>query len=512
MKTLSLALALALAASAFAQDVVELKLPNSSKVVVKLMFRNGSICDPKGKEGLTFLTANLVAQGGTADMTFAEIQDAIYPMAPAYYVTVDKEVTVFTFEVHRDWLKRFYPIMRGLILTPSFTDSDFQRVKINQQTYVDQVIRASSDEEYSKMALEDLLFRGTNYQHMKQGTSAGVKAITLEDVKKHYAAFFTRANLMIGIAGGYDDAFLATLRQDMQKLPATKPAIPKPGAPRTPDGVVVEIVAKDDAFGSAIFTGVPLSITRSVDEFAALMVANSYLGEHRKSYSKLYQEIRATRSMNYGDYSYIEWYDGGGGNMLPPPGVPRTTNYFSIWIRPVQIAAQLRQQYTELADVPIGHAHFALRMAFHELGELVKNGMTKEQFEATRTFLQSYIKLYVQTPSDRLGFLMDSRMYGRKDYINELDGLLAKVKLEDVNRAIKDHWSTERMFVTIVTNTSEAEPLAKSLKENLISPMSYSDLVKAGLPPEVLAKDAVVEKVPLKVTSVTIVPSAETFR
>ena len=70
MKTLIATLALALAMPALAQELVELKLPNSSKVVVKLMFRNGSICDPKGKEGLTFLTANLVAQGGTAEMTF----------------------------------------------------------------------------------------------------------------------------------------------------------------------------------------------------------------------------------------------------------------------------------------------------------------------------------------------------------------------------------------------------------------------------------------------------------
>ena len=43
MKTLIATLALALAIPALAQDVVELKLPNSSKVVVKLMFRNGSI-------------------------------------------------------------------------------------------------------------------------------------------------------------------------------------------------------------------------------------------------------------------------------------------------------------------------------------------------------------------------------------------------------------------------------------------------------------------------------------
>ena len=111
------------------------------------------------------------------------------------------------------------------------------------------------------------------------------------------------------------------------------------------------------------------------DEFAALMVANSWMGEHRKSYSRLYQKIREARSMNYGDYSYIEWYQAGGQNQLPPYGVPRSSNYWSIWIRPVQIASQLRAQYEELANVTVGHAHFALRMAIRELDLLIENGV-----------------------------------------------------------------------------------------------------------------------------------------
>ena len=52
-------------ANAFSQEVVELKIPNSNKVVIKLMFRNGSITDPEGKEGLTAMTTRL-AHGPTA--------------------------------------------------------------------------------------------------------------------------------------------------------------------------------------------------------------------------------------------------------------------------------------------------------------------------------------------------------------------------------------------------------------------------------------------------------------
>lgn len=497
----------------FAQDVVELKQPTSNKVVVKFMFKNGSISDPAGKEGLTYATAQTITQGGYGDVTYSEIQDRLYPMAASYYASVDKEVSVFTFSVHVDFLDKFYPILKGLMLNPSFTEADFDRVKVNQQNYVDQVVRASSDEVYSKKALEDLLFRGTNYQHLKQGKSASVKGITVEDVKAHYRNLFTKTNVVIGIAGNYDDAFLKKLLADLRDgLPDTDSILPRAGKANQPNGIEVEIVAKENAFGSAIFTGFPLDITRSKDEFAALMVANSYLGEHRKSYGQLYYKIRKTRSMNYGDYSYIEWYESGHAYQLPPAGVPRTSNYFALWIRPVQIAKQLKQQYEELADIEVGHAHFALRLAMREIDKLIKNGLTAENFEATRTFLRSYTKLYAQTPEQQLGYLLDSHFYGREDYLKELDGLLAKLTLEDVNKAIRKYWQTENMFITIITDKSEAESLAKSLKENLPSPMSYSSVVKAGLPEKVLAEDREIENYKLNVKSVKIVDSADTFQ
>lgn len=502
---------LTLFVNAFSQDVVELKLPKSDKVVVKLMFKNGSVSDPVGKEGLTKLTAALITSGGTKDLSYSQVQEKIYPMAAYYGSGVDKEVTIFTFQVHKDFLNEFYSILKGLILTPSFEQKDFDRVKSNQQNYVDQVIRTSSDEEYSKMLLEDFLFKGTKYQSTVSGKSESVKSITLDDVKEHYLRFFGKGRLLVGIAGNYSDEFKTQLLSDLKTLPDGAPYFEMKQVPAQPDGIDVQIITKD-AFGSAIFMGFPMDITRSNDEFAALMVANSYLGEHRKSYGVLYDKIRTTRSMNYGDYSYIEWYDNGGSNMLPPPGVPRLTNYFSMWIRPVQIAKQLKQQYEELKDVKIGHAHFAIRLALREVDKLVKNGMSKNDFDATKEFLRSYIKLYVQSPANRLGYLMDSKYYGRKDFIEETDNLLSKLTLEDVNKAVRKYWQIDNMKITIVTDKSEAEELAKSLKENTYSPMSYSNLVKAGLPKEILAEDEEVANFKLNVKNVTIINTEETFK
>ncbi len=511
-KIFSTLILLFITAFSFAQEVVELKMPKSNKIVIKLMFNNGSICDPVGKEGLTALTTSVIAEGGTKELTNSQITDKIYPWSAFYFGSCDKEVSVFTFEVPTAFIDQFYPIVKGLMLTPSFTQDDFDRVKSNQQNYVDQVIRASSDEEYSKKALEDFLFRGTNYQHLTSGTTQGLKAITLEDVKSQYKNFFTRSNITIGIAGNYTPEFLARLKADMAGLSPVQPSLPKPGKAKMPDGMNVEIISKDNALGSAIFAGFPMDITRSKDDFAALMVANSWLGEHRKSYSRLYQKIREARSMNYGDYTYIEWYENGGGNMLPAPGVPRSSNYFSIWIRPVQTAKGLKGQYPELSDISIGHAHYALRMVLREMDNLIQNGMTKDNFEKTRDFLKSYMKLYIQSPERQLGFLMDSHFYGRKDYIAEMDNLLAKLTLADVNNAIKKYWQTKNMDILIITDKSEAEPLAKSLRDNAPSPMSYSNTLKSALSKDILEEDKTVESYPMPVKSAKVVSSDDTFR
>ncbi|RZJ29261.1 MAG: insulinase family protein [Flavobacterium sp.] len=510
-KTSILFILLAIFSVANAQEVIELKQPQSNKIIIKLMFRNGSVSDPVGKEGLTNLTASLMDDGSTKTMTKQQITDMLYPWAAYHYASVDKEVSVFTFAVPTVFLDKFYPVIKGLILDPGFSQADFDRIKSNLQNYVDEGIRSNSDEEYGKKALEAMLFQGTNYAHLTEGNSKSVKSLTIDDVKAQYKKVFNRNNLTIGIAGNYTPAFLSKLKADMATLPQGGAAI-VPGKAQNPDGINIQIISKENALGSAISGGFPFPITRSDDDFAAMMVANSWMGEHRKSMSHLYQKIREARSMNYGDYTYIEWYENGGSNMLPSSGVPRKSNYFSFWLRPVQTAKGLKGQYPELSNINVGHAHFAVRMVLKEMDNVINNGLPESEFMKVRDFLRSYIKLYIQSPELQLGFLMDSHFYGRKNYIAEMDALLGKLTSADVNKAIKKYWQTKNMDIVVVTDKTEAEPLAKSFREGLESPMSYSNSLKSSLSPAILEEDKQVQNYPMKVHNVVIVDSDKMFR
>ncbi len=62
-------------------QLVVLANPQNPIVSFRLVFHTGSIDDPKGKEGLTALTANLLSEGGTRELTSAQLLEALFPMA-----------------------------------------------------------------------------------------------------------------------------------------------------------------------------------------------------------------------------------------------------------------------------------------------------------------------------------------------------------------------------------------------------------------------------------------------
>jgi len=101
--------------------------PGSSLVALRILVETGAAYDPAGKEGLASLTATTMAEGGTPELTYSQVIEALYPTAAEIRVGVDKEVIVFSGTVHRDKLAEFYGIMKDVVLTPRFDPEDFER-------------------------------------------------------------------------------------------------------------------------------------------------------------------------------------------------------------------------------------------------------------------------------------------------------------------------------------------------------------------------------------------------
>ena len=482
------------AAGSSAEDsvIIALPTPNSPLVTLRIGFRTGSVDDPAGKNGLNALTAMMMGRGGTEALSFQEITEALYPWSASIRAQSDKEMTVLVGEVHRDHLEPFFAIVRDLVVAPRFDESDFVRNRDFLTNTVVSTLRGSDDEELGKEALNALMHARHPYESPTVGTEEGLAALTLDDVRSFHRDHYTRARALVGVAGGYPDGFVERVEQEiLDRLPADGTERSPLPAPRALDGRELLLVDKD-AIATAISIGFPIDLTRAGDDFYALLVANSYFGEHRTFNGLLMNKMRGQRGLNYGDYSYIENFIQDGGSRLPIPNIPRSRQFFSIWIRPV----------------PHHNAHFALRQAVRELHVLVDEGLSAEDFEATREFLLNYSKLYVQTTSRRLGYHMDSAVYGGGYFIDEIQRRLTALTVDDVNAAIRRHLQYDDLAIAVVTR--DAEAFRDALLAGEPSPATYNTAVTE----EIQAEDALIEGFELAINPerVRVVPVEEMFR
>jgi zinc protease len=467
--------------------------PNSSPLVTfRILFNVGSASDPKGKEGVAALTAMMLAQGGTRSAPYEKIVETVYPMgvnAPLG-VQVDKEMTVFAVTTHADNLDRHYSLIREMLLDPGFRQEDFTRIKTGALSFLKLNLRNGNDEELGKEALYNMIYAGHPYGHHNMGSVGALESLQLADVQDFYKQHYTQANLVVGLAGGYPASFPQKVTADFAKLPAGKQERVKVEMPKLDEGMKIDIIQRDTR-STAISLGFPIPVTRADKDFAALSVVASYFGQHRSSNSYLYQRLREIRGLNYGDYAYIEYFPRGMFIFEPDPNLARQQQIFQIWIRPVEPK----------------NGMFALRAALFEYDRLVRDGLTKEAFETTREFLTKYSNILTQTQSARLGYALDSRYYGIPDFNQYMRDQLAKLTLDDVNRAIRQYLRTDRMRVVLITK--DAEALRDSITTNKPSPISYVS------PPasDILEEDKLIQayKINVRPENVRIVPVERIF-
>jgi zinc protease len=458
---------------------------------IKLLFDVGSAYDPKGKEGLAALTAAMISEAGSKSMRIDEINKALYPIAGAFTAQVDKEMTTFSMSVHRDNWPQFASVVMPQLLEPGFRQEDFDRLKTSQRNALTLDLRSNNEEELGKEWLQNRIFEGTPYGHTVLGAVEALDSITLDDVKAFARQHYTIGNLKVGVNGGVTDAVLASLSAELGRLQAGDTPRVAGVAGKAPQGYQVDIIAKDTR-ATAISFGHPISVTRASKDFAALDVARAWLGEHRSAMSHLYDRIREQRGMNYGDYAYIEAFPRGMYQFFPDPNVARQQQLFEVWIRPV---------------VP-ENAHMALRIALHEVEKLVRNGLTREQFEATRDYLMKNVYVKTSTADEQIGYALDSQWYGMGDYTEQMRAALAKLTVADVNRAIRKHIRPRDMQIVMITK--DAERLKQQLVSDEVSTVKY----EAEKPQALLDEDKVIGamKLGIRADAVRIIPAEDVFR
>ena len=492
----------------------------SPMVAIKIMVKAGYAADPAGKEGLANLVAESLIQGGfgtAADPTtkeeLAEITqpwgDGARPRAQ-----VAAETTTFHVTVPKDVLaEHVSKVLRPMLTSPLFLSEEIDRIK-NEMMAVITSARYENLENLGLSAIDSFVNTGTPLEHQGFGTETAVPGLTREDVANFYRAWYRPGNVILGLST--DDSSVSSTVQGV--VAAMNPGLTGPmptvamGKPAEIQGRHVLLIEEPNSPAASVHLGFPFEVTRDHPDFWPLYVANTWFGTHRDSFGHLYQLIRQERGYNYGDYSYIEHWNGRPFNLFQIYNQPRSRQYFSVWIRPVQ------HEY----------AYHLMKAATYELDDLVRNGLTADQVtDAKRKAKVLYVNL-AETIDRLLAAKMDDAWYGTdtgflEGYIEAID----RVTPEQVNAALRRHLQTSNLKYVVITDSAHLQETAALIRANRPSygkvPATYqleqvtlADGKKVWQVPDekidMLRLDGVWAHYPIDAREVRVVPVTSLFR
>jgi zinc protease len=198
-----------------ALKVVQVKKPGIPVIHFKVMVKSGSMDDPEGKEGIAYFTASLLRRG-TTSFSREEIEEMLDFISAKLDIRTEKEVIVISGTTLKENLDKFYHIFTQVILNPTFPEEEVEKMKVDQLNAIENI--KQDDTELTAQVFENLLFRGHPYGHLAQGKISSVKSFTREDVIRFYDKHFFKNNVILGMAGDFDERIRNAFVSDLSRL------------------------------------------------------------------------------------------------------------------------------------------------------------------------------------------------------------------------------------------------------------------------------------------------------
>jgi zinc protease len=423
---------------------------------LQIMVKAGSAADPPGQEGLAYLTANALVQCGFGDAAHPVTRDRLEQIVRSWgdgaqpSVYVGKENATFSIVIPRERFEEYKERVLGPLLTrPLFLDGELDRLREETMEEIRQL--RSEVELVGLYALDSIIHEGTSYGHPEPGTILGLERIDRDAVLRFYRSWYRPDNTTVAVNSS-ETAIVQGLRRalaamgeryaDVEPLPSPRVDPPRPVLARH-----LTVIGLPQADATGIHAGFPISVVPD-DDYWPLLVANVWFGAHRDSFAHLFKVFRAERGYNYGDYSYIEHFEGRPLFTVPPPNTPRRYQYFSIWIRPLEHR----------------FAHHVLRAMTWELEQLVSRGLTEEDVDAAKTKARVLYLDYAETVDRLLSYKLDDEYYGRATgYLEQYLARVDAVTMEAVNTSIRRHLQAQNVHYLVVTDQDLAHALVEEV-------------------------------------------------
>jgi len=382
---------------------------------VEFIFKNSGKLASK-KAGVVSLSASLLNEGSKKDgaIKFAkELEDR----AINFSAGSGRETFVFTIEALKEQFDYGLDKVIDLVKEPNYSDETFNKIV---QKRLAQIERKKDDYDYiAANGLRATLFKGTPLSYPTLGTKEDIKALKLQDLKDYISSHLVLDNLIVVVGGDFSqDEAKALAKKFASNLKRGK--VEPIAKIKASDKEIVK-EKQEPTKQAYIYFGAPYNMEindtkRVVGKVASFILGSSGFG------SRLMEEIRVKRGLAYSAYSRFV--------------VNKTNSYFSGYLQ-----TKLESQ------------NEAVEVVKEVVDNFVKNGVTKDELESAKKFFLGSEPLRVETLSQRVGRAFNEYYSGAGLGFSKKElEIIENLKLQELNKFIKEHSEITKMSFFIVTN------------------------------------------------------------
>lgn len=388
------------------------------RVSFTMLVRTGNMQEPQAEAGLNALTAYLLEQG-TQSRDAMKIADEFGQMGSTLDINPGYDVTTIYSDALTSSADKILDLFADVMMNPAFKDAEITRMR--SQVLASLKKKIDNPSSYADEQMDQFLFGEHPYGRDVNGTTDGVKAITKQEIIRHYLTYYRPNNATMAVVGQFDDAFEKQVQDVFSKW--TKRTIPTVAVTTPPvvEGLKVKLIVKSGLKQTQIRVS-QVGIDRKDEDFIPLRLANEALGGSFGS--RLNQKVRDDLGLTYSIYSNFD--------------VRKERGSFDIsTFTKNETAAKTLDETLKV-------------VAAYDAG-----GATDAEVTAARNQLVGQFPRAIET-ADRLAYnLLVLDFYGISyDYLTDYIKNVNKIKPKDINSAFKRHIDPKNFKVIVYGNDS----------------------------------------------------------
>jgi zinc protease len=403
-------------------------------VSASLVSRLGSAADPPDRPGLADLTTGAL-DGGTTQRDALGLSRELEAAGATLGDDTGKDGTWLTAASLTGHAHAAVAILADVARNPTFPADEVERVRDAAIVALRQS-RDDADAIAGTVALREVYGAGHPYGHRSTGTEDGLRAATIDDLRRAHARAFTPATTALLLSGDLTEPDARRLAGDAfgmwtgDDTPTGGAAgSPDPGPPAgSPDRVL--LVDKPDASQTALVLAAP-GLARSDPDFELALVTNQVLGGGFSS--RLNANLRETHGYTYGAYSDVDALRGIG-----------------------LISMDMAVQTPSTAD--------AVGEALHEAETLAGSGVTTDELARSTQYLAGSARTLFDTNSSTLSTLRTLYLDDLPaDYYETRPARLARITTADVAGMARRRFAPDAFTVVAVGDRAAIEAPLRAL-------------------------------------------------